>query len=291
MIMKALKMFWNKVDKQDMKRIASQTKPCGITECNDIRYMEGGSWEHLLDVYYPNSTNSPLPVIIDIHGGGWMYGKKHINKYYCMKLSERGYVVVNINYSLVPDVNVEAQLNECQNALLWVKNNISNYFGNTEKIFLTGDSAGGFLAAYSSLLNSSPELCKLFGTTGANIKLNAVALTSPACFLEPKNLFDFHNKAVLKNSNLKEYMNIDKVLSKGNIPPCFIVTSSGDVITKSASQKLYKLLEDNRVKTELMYWEKTNGVDLPHVFSVIDPFSNPDQKTIDKMLSFFNSCI
>ncbi len=109
---------------------------------------------HLLDVYYPEGTkaDAKLPVIIDIHGGGWMYGDKDLNKYYCLELANRGYVVFNMSYRLAPDVTVNEQLQDCAEALKWINENMESYPCDRSRILLTGDSAGGQLCAYSAAL-------------------------------------------------------------------------------------------------------------------------------------------
>ena len=73
---KGYKFFWNKiVAGNDAKRMAKQNLPDGIVAVVDIPYIDDGKKEHLLDIYYPEGTEAPLPVIIDIHGGGLMYAR------------------------------------------------------------------------------------------------------------------------------------------------------------------------------------------------------------------------
>ncbi len=91
------KAFWKTVEKSDAKNIASQTEPEGIKRICDIPYIGDGHPMHLLDVYYPEDAAHALPVIIDIHGGGWMYGSKELNKIYCLNLAKRGFTVFNIS--------------------------------------------------------------------------------------------------------------------------------------------------------------------------------------------------
>ena len=67
---------WENTAKNDAKRIASQTEPEGLVKILDIPYIDDGEKAHLLDIYYPEVTTEKLPIIIDIHGGGWMYGYK-----------------------------------------------------------------------------------------------------------------------------------------------------------------------------------------------------------------------
>ena len=64
-----------------------------ICHCN-IAYAEG----QLLDVYYPEGTRSPLPTIVSIHGGGYVYGSKEIYRRYGMDLARRGFAFVNFNF-------------------------------------------------------------------------------------------------------------------------------------------------------------------------------------------------
>ena len=95
--LKLLDWWWNKqVLKSDQKRAAKLTKTTGVSAIKDLDYFGDGSKWHLMDVYRPKGTeNEKLPVIIDIHGGGWMYGDKDLNAPYCEALAKRGFVVVS----------------------------------------------------------------------------------------------------------------------------------------------------------------------------------------------------
>lgn len=97
-----------------------------MTEVEDIAYIDDGNVYHKLDVMYPDNLKSgeKLPVIIDIHGGGWMYANKDLNDNYCLSLADRGYVVFNISYRLVPDVTVNEQIQDVAYALKWIGENM-----------------------------------------------------------------------------------------------------------------------------------------------------------------------
>ena len=60
--------------RSDKRRDAAIPLPEGVTECRNISYGSHGQ-ENLLDVYYPHGTNQPLPTIVSIHGGGYVYGR------------------------------------------------------------------------------------------------------------------------------------------------------------------------------------------------------------------------
>ena len=88
-----LKFFWKQNEKNDFKRISMQTPASGVKQKNNLPYLADDLEEHTLDIYYPENAAGKLPVIVDIHGGGWMAGSKEINKNYCLDLASRGYCV------------------------------------------------------------------------------------------------------------------------------------------------------------------------------------------------------
>lgn len=292
MLSEIFKLFWKTVERKDARRISSQTPPTEIEQSCDIQYIDDGLWQHRLDVYSKSGKLSHRPVIIDIHGGGWMYGTKEINKNYCLVLALNDYVVVNINYRLAPDFSVADQLRDCFFAFKWVSTNIEKYGGDLNNVFVTGDSAGGFLAAYSTLLNSSEKLRKIFGVTESGLEFRACGLTSPVCFMNTHTFQDVYYSRVkgkeFSESTLRGFENFDAVLNKGSMPPTFLVTSSGDAVGRLPTIKMYNLLCGEGVKCKLENRDKYNGKNLPHVFSVIDPFSVPGKETISDMLGFFS---
>ena len=87
--------------KSDDRRDAGITVPDTVVRYLDILYGTNPKWESL-DVYRPADQEGPLPVIVSVHGGGWVYGDKELYQYYCMNLAERGFAVVNFTYRLAP---------------------------------------------------------------------------------------------------------------------------------------------------------------------------------------------
>ena len=94
-----------------------------------------------LDVYHPENATD-CPVIVWFHGGGLEQGSKEIPA----KLKGKGYVVVGVNYRLLPKVTVNETLDDAAEAVAWVFRHIEQYGGSTKKIVVTGHSAGGYLS-------------------------------------------------------------------------------------------------------------------------------------------------
>lgn len=99
-----------------------------------------------LDIHYPDGGND-LPVIVWFHGGGLTEGKRFVPA----ELKNEGVVVVAPGYRLSPGVKSPVYVEDAAAAVAWVFANISRYGGSPEKVYLSGASAGGYLASMVGL--------------------------------------------------------------------------------------------------------------------------------------------
>lgn len=99
-----------------------------------------------LNVYYPKDTTD-VPTVVWFHGGGLEFGEKHIPE----GLKEKGVIVVTVNYRLYPKVKHPVYIEDAAAAVAWTFKNIDSYNGNSSMIFVTGHSAGGYLASMVGL--------------------------------------------------------------------------------------------------------------------------------------------
>ncbi len=95
----------------------------------------------ILDIYYPE-IDKKVPVIIWFHGGGLTGGDKEIPEV----LKNNEYVIVGVQYQLAPTVKAEESVADATAAVAWVFKNIEKYNGDPDAIFVSGHSAGGYLA-------------------------------------------------------------------------------------------------------------------------------------------------
>ena len=82
----------------------------GVEVVSDLSYKDEGDFYHDFDIYYGKSSENLIPTVINVHGGGLVYGSKELCKHTCIYLAKFGFNVVNINYRLLPDVNFRDQL-------------------------------------------------------------------------------------------------------------------------------------------------------------------------------------
>ncbi|CAI2164919.1 19502_t:CDS:2 [Funneliformis geosporum] len=106
-----------------------------------------------LDIYVPKHVKKAdrRPIMLFIHGGSWITMDKSIPFPQPFYLSSNGWIVCSINYRLAPKNPYPACLIDCKRALRWIKENIDSYGGDPNFIAVSGDSAGGHLAALMSL--------------------------------------------------------------------------------------------------------------------------------------------
>jgi len=95
----------------------------------------------VLDLYIPKNVKN-FPTVIWFHGGGLTGGQKDIPE----ELKNKGIAVVGVNYRLSPKVNAPKYIEDAAAATAWVFNNIKKYGGSEDLIFISGHSAGGYLA-------------------------------------------------------------------------------------------------------------------------------------------------
>lgn len=294
-VIKLMQMIWRFCYDGDMAKHADQTPP-DVEMIKDIPYVNDSNLYHQLDVFYPLNTapDAKLPVIIDIHGGGWMYATKDLNEYYCRALADRGFTVFSISYRLVPDVTVNEQIQDTAIALKWISDNMQNYPCDSENIMLTGDSAGGQLALYSAVLAQSSEMREIFETIDPEIDIDALLLTSPVPNMDQGTLSVYTRTLWGKNYKDKKtykYMNADAIIDYAQLPPTYLITSSGDSLAHDQTIATAELLKSKGVECTLRDYDKFNGKSLPHVFSVLFPFDEIGTQTIDDAIDFYKDVI
>jgi acetyl esterase/lipase len=112
----------------------------------------------LLDVFEPSEPGRGRPVLLQIHGGGWVTGKKDEQGQPLMThLAARGWVCVAPNYPLSPKATWPDHLVAIKKALAWIRAHIEDYGGDPSFIAVTGGSAGGHLAAMVALTPNDPQ--------------------------------------------------------------------------------------------------------------------------------------
>jgi len=100
----------------------------------------------VLDIYYPKDLKG-YATIIWFHGGGLRAGNKEIPQ----ALKKKGVAIIGVNYRLFPKIGSPKYIEDAAASVAWVFNNIESYGGDSSLVFLSGHSAGGYLASMVGL--------------------------------------------------------------------------------------------------------------------------------------------
>lgn len=250
----------------DLKRDDGLTTPDNIVRFDNIRYSTADEKWGLLDVYRPKNVDSKLPVIMNVHGGGWVYGDKDVYQYYCMSLAQRGFAVVNYSYRLAPEYQYPSSLIDTCMVSNWIIDNADRYGFDIDHIFGVGDSAGGhLLSLYAGMLTSSHVLPV---DVHPKFSFKAIALNCGCYEMKPDVLGDttkLMDVFLSEGGTDEEYREISSVnYLTDAFPPCFIMTCPGDFLN-AAQDVLIPYLKENSVPfVYRVYGSKDNP--LSHVF-------------------------
>ena len=256
----------------DRKRDAGLFTPGDIERFDNISYGDPGSKYQLLDVYRPKEAKGKLPVIVSVHGGGWVYGDKNTYQFYCMSLAQRGFAVVNFSYRLAPEYKYPASFEDTAAVCRWIKENAEEYGLDTENIFGVGDSAGAhMLALFCAALTDRAFSERCGFSVTENFHFNAVALNCGAYIIRPEKKNDLTTKLMkdfLKGKGTEEEYDLINVFGKINssFPPSFIMSCPGDFLLPQASP-MAEELEKAGVEHQLHIYGDDNNK-LSHVFHV-----------------------
>lgn len=112
------------------------------------------------DVYEPDVVTGETPVVLLLHGGGWVLGSREIffPEIVALRLAQRGCLVVNSEYRTAPETPFPGQVLDCKRAIAWIRGRAFPFGGNTARLVVGGESAGGNVALLASLTADDPTL-------------------------------------------------------------------------------------------------------------------------------------
>ena len=116
-----------------------------------------------VDIYAPKTVSKrrfgrKAPVVVYVHGGGWIKGTRKRVQRQPQWLTGKGYVFVSIDYRPVPTTDIDGQVADVATSINWVRRNIGRYGGDGSRIVIMGHSAGAHLVAMIAAKNAAGPL-------------------------------------------------------------------------------------------------------------------------------------
>ena len=224
----------------------------------DITYLVADNWESKLDVYRPWRATSPTPTVVYIHGGGWVAGDKSVRPLHFLPYLEMGWAVVNVGYRLARVSLAPGAVEDTRCALRWVMENAEKYNFDTDKIVLTGRSAGGHLSLITGMLPASSSLDRrCLGRDDLKVAaiVNWFGITDVDDLLEGENMQSYAVTWLGSQSDRHEIARRVSPLSyvRPGLPPVLTIHGDADrVVPYDHAVRLHRALDESGVPNQLV---------------------------------------
>ncbi len=242
----------------------------------DILYSDVEPTVCRLDFYRVESEKKQ-PAILLIHGGGFTAGDKKYRKGRAQFFAINGFSVFCVNYGLAPKYHFPDPLEHIVSAANYIHDHADEYNIDPDRIFVDGDSAGGYYAAMVAAFNCNPRLGEVFGFApkfrifGALLNCGVYDMQT---VLNTKYPFDIADGVILSLTGIsgrdfesyshKEVCVPIELVNK-DFPPTFMVYSKNDAFCKGQGEIMQRKLEEVGAYCE--YYVSRHGMS-NHCFSL-----------------------
>ena len=239
------------------------------------------------DIHIPKGEG-PFPILVYFHGGGWISGSPKSHRKICHRFAEAGFLVFNVDYALAPENPFPQGFDECCESLRWVVASAEKYKGDSNRLSVGGDSAGGNLTAAcaASLADDSEvDIKKILLIYGVFDFLSMgetsdVLVDTDADLMTEMMIGSYlgleRDEAVLSDPRVSPIHVSDK------LPPAHILCGTLDGLM-AGSKILAEKLNSQGIENEEFYYEN-----MPHGFLHFEDFFPESRQAIDRMVAFLN---
>jgi acetyl esterase len=244
------------------------------------------------DLLVPRGAG-PHPVLVYLHGGGWVCGSPRTHRKLAARFAEAGNLVVNVDYRLAPEHPFPTPFEDCVAALRWAAREAGRFGGDPRRLAVGGDSAGANLAAAASVaLAADPARPRAALLIYGVFEFATLDAAAPAAAPQAgplveigKDLLDLMVGSYLGNSpgaKLLADPRVSPLHEAGRLPPCHIVVGGADPLA-SQSDALAAALRRAGVAHE-------HVVDpgMPHGYAQME-FLPPARVAIGRMIAFLRA--
>ena len=241
------------------------------------------------DVVVPTG-DGPFPVLVYLHGGGWICGSPKTHRKLGYRFAEAGFLVLNIDYRMAPEHPFPTPFDDCVAALRWAAAECGTWGGDPARIAVGGDSAGGNLsAAAAAALAGDPAAPKAalliygvfdFATMNSAADGPSTAPGLPADAAE--KMMELMVGSYLGTDDREAKVRdprVSPVHVAAQLPPCHVVVGSADPLAVQA-EALVKEFAAAGIEHESFV-----DADMPHGYVQME-FLPPARVAIDRMIDF-----
>lgn len=227
----------------------------------NITYSTADNYECKLDLYARRNSPTPVPVVVFIHGGGWVGGVKESGTFWLLPWIKMGFSVVNIEYRLARVALAPAAVEDCRLALRWVMKNSRMYNFDSSRVVITGASAGGHLALITGMLDSTAGFDAPKEWDQTNPTMRVAAIVNWFGITDVKDLLSGTNRQNYAVSWLGSLPNREAIADRVSpltyvrkgLPPVLSIHGTNDnLVPYSHATRLHQALDRAGVSNQLV---------------------------------------
>lgn len=221
----------------------------GVIRIADVPYARNPETDPLrqsMDIYIREGLTD-APVVLYVHGGGWVRGDKARALFKPAYLVPKGYLFASMNYRFHPEASLAEMAADVASAAVWLKQHASKYGGDGARITLMGHSAGGHLVA---LVGSNQIFME--GAGGSLSDLSGVVVIDSAMLNVPDRMKTAGQSQIgVFGSAPKGWVPVSPwhhVEAGKGIPPYLLFTSDGRAVSQEQAAMLAAKLERHGIE-------------------------------------------
>ena len=223
--------------KTDVGKLDLSRLPEEVTEIKDVSYVDDNEPGHKLDIFV-RMDGTKKPVLIDIHGGGFISEDKAMNRLFGNYMAKLGFVVFELNVRLAyPEWTVFDQIEDIDKGVRFALRCASEYEGDTDQLYIAGHSSGGVLAFAECMLSSSPEMLADFGLKERSYKYKGLITDCGLMHFYKSSIAYWGMRKMIFPKGYKEDKRYKYLTAENNefiqkLPKAALLTNSKDVLKK-----------------------------------------------------------
>lgn len=250
----------------------------------------------IMDINMPlDNLNEKKPLIVLLHGGGFIGGSKEATAAYARTLSSHGYIVANVEYAFAPEHTYPTPIIQVSKAISYLKEKSEMFNVDINNIFIAGGSAGAQIASQIAAIQTNKKLSDIMEIDPVLTKdeLKGVILFCGLYNMSNVSETGFpgikeYLWAYTGEKDFKNYERLDEISTVKHItedyPPTFITAGDMDKL-ESQSKELVESLKDNNVSCTSLFF---NDKRLLHQYQFM-LWTKEAINTLEKVINFINN--
>lgn len=287
-----IRLFRTYMRTGDIKRWETVKPAAGVSCQEGVAYMDDGNPLHTLNIYRAEAAEGKQPLVVDVHGGSWIYGDRTLNRNYDHYVALKGYTVMALGYRYTPETNFAGQVQDLLHAFNWIKAHGEEYGCDMDNVYLCGDSSGAHISSLALWSMADPDVAALFGVD-CDLHFNAVNFTCGAFYLGEMCDKGWYARLFFGKIIGKGYRK-NPAFARANfepqaglaLPPMCFNSCYGDFMRDNVA-KAYDHCNTVGYTCQLVFREAQTEHPLGHVFNIQYPDWDESRETNDAMLAWF----